>query len=741
MYNRNIMVGLNWPTFFRSKNEKELKNLIERINKKEMCETDIGDILYMIAPNDDIVCDEIENGILKVVLAWCIEQSDFARHMLSEEEYLKVKDNAGRGQYNSKLCKKLLSKFHVVAKENENRDTVRIMFSTYLPQIREKAIENTVLKNYSALRNIVIKVASGVKAECYINTSLRLQQHPLTEKMNDYVIKKYNYDYNATNRGYENLYPLFKQLKTIQGRDELDMFLIEDSEVWESYSGFSLLGFLENVENLTSFTHACKIMDEIFKNIKANSIANKLIETSKRLVYTSKFALKNQVAQIALEYYARRFEVKNLSVQTAQDLVYPIFASDNNYNEKIQNGKECFQKFISDLYPENTAKISEIFELGGIKTPKDGAFYEDKSIIDLLDVHSYFLKENDVNKLVVEQICPEYFVASSVWNRVYLVTNFLESAYGKEEINKVLFEIFYNVFNMIECRHNIKSSFQLDGKRREEAYIGLKNKLVEFGLEINDDFKSDYIVSLLDRKFATIPEVEKFPELEQYGDAIYDLAVSELIFYNPTINTDDWNNLSQKFIMAETQTKIAKINGLDTFYIGNQIKDLCATNEPINNEQQIKRRHEYNSYIADAMEMIIATIARDKGVQIAIDFAKMLIKNADEELGFELKVQNAKARHLIEDVDYDYWTSIYPAPYSMADNNLYIMISTSLSKVMQCHINGTDTKEKRMKNAHTHMHAFFASSNFYVHGCVSPMLYDYLHKGIEFVLSEYADEV
>ena len=46
----------------------------------------------------------------------------------------------------------------------------------------------------------------------------------------------------------------------------------------------------------------------------------------------------------------------------------------------------------------------------------------------------------------------------------------------------------------------------------------------------------------------------EFPQLEQFGDAIYELAVDNIIFYNP--NTTLTHQRREDFVKSEAQIKV-----------------------------------------------------------------------------------------------------------------------------------------------------------------------------------------
>lgn len=164
----------------------------------------------------------------------------------------------------------------------------------------------------------------------------------------------------------------------------------------------------------------------------------------------------------------------------------------------------------------------------------------------------------------------------------------------------------------------------------------MKNILKKYGVEISDKFKNDYIISLLDRKVAVIEESERFPVLEQLGDAVYGFAVAEMMFYQPTYYEPesifkDYEN----YICASAQIEIAKKLGLDKLYISPLTLSYKYSNEScidrvneifVLRERVLSANDTKFKFLADSLEMVIGTICNDLGYQAAIDFTKHIVK-------------------------------------------------------------------------------------------------------------------
>ena len=102
--------------------------------------------------------------------------------------------------------------------------------------------------------------------------------------------------------------------------------------------------------------------------------------------------------------------------------------------------------------------------------------------------------------------------------------------------------------------------------------------------------------------------------------------------------------------------------------------------------------------MADSLEMVIGVIAKEFGVQKALDFATRIIVEANEELTTPVIFGSFDPVYLYNEskAELDYLNKIYPAPFSNDSyNSDYFNIRLTLNKLLKITILGNDTVEKR----------------------------------------------
>jgi hypothetical protein len=292
----------------------------------------------------------------------------------------------------------------------------------------------------------------------------------------------------------------------------------------------------------------------------------------------------------------------------------------------------------------------------------------------------------------------------------------------------------------IERRIGICTVHQLDTSTRDKHFEELKQILGTYDVNVTEEHKSDYIISLLDRDTALIEEAEAFPVLEQIGDAIYGLAVAELLFYDP-----DTENMAEKFehfTRAEAQVLISKKQGFDKLYlqIGLPAKyvefDTLFYDTETFDEENLQALNG-EKYLADSLEMIIGSVYRDLGIVQAIDFAKrLLLKTFPKQLRKEVRPTEENKHN--KDIDMDYWSRILPSPCSVMTNELHTLWN-ALDKVILIASLGTDDKDKRryITNSFGNTAIYGENHNY----GVAWAFHDYLNNGLLSVLEKYGETI
>jgi dsRNA-specific ribonuclease len=313
--------------------------------------------------------------------------------------------------------------------------------------------------------------------------------------------------------------------------------------------------------------------------------------------------------------------------------------------------------------------------------------------------------------------------------------------------------MLYDFTQAVEKRTGIKTAYQLNETLRENTFQALKGKMLTFGLNISERYKTDYVVAMLDRKVATWEESERFPILEQLGDSIYNMAVAELLFFNPQydVYNFEYYETFQDYIKASAQVKIVKQFGLDPFYLSSA-KNSCKYDSdrliaPDRESFALKQERESFSneekYLADSLEMLIGVICKDCGLIVALQFAKDLIKKTYSDIfSCEFRGENEKELIVIlndNNIARDYLTKILPALYGEKDES-HRMLEMALNKLLLTYVLGTEEKETRNYITHSFGDRTICEdlSDF---GSISKIFHGYLYSGLEFVIEKYQAKI
>ncbi len=769
--NRRNGVGLDWPTFFdltKEGKEKFLKQV--KVDNVENFKWDQYRFLFDF--DRQSISDESFDAALRIeVLNFCIEETNFAADILSEEDYSKCLEVFKRKQYDSKLLKSLLGAFICFLYRQEQKSAGKKL-ALYLERDIKKRVnelrEQEVEKNFMPLKKQIDKIAAGVKGYCYLvaetpsryGVRVDLDCRIKTE-LNEYLNKKYSYNFNALN-GNWNL-----GLLVISGDHRADInqiflkVLYNDNAFWEKHKQFSFIAFIETVYDVNDRRHAEKILDHIFTEIIKNQYGKVIIEKSLPLI-----CLKKEEFICGLEWRTFRFTFDrfknscNLKTLSEDNLCYP-FTTVIDVEDKLNQGKQIVEEFLQEIYPDDFNEVLKILK-AEIAAPSSAFSARKQALIDvngkkvisekdfdewnvrhIFDYPTFGYHNKVLDRDAVTVYCSEYFSAENIWNRLYLKAFYmLNLVKNKAVCFANLFEVYYDLFQFIEEKTGIKTSYQRNTAGRNEAYVKLKSILKQYGVNISDKYKSDYIISLLDRKVAIREESEKFPVLEQLGDAVYGLALAEMLFYDPDIEHSE--AVHHDFISADIQIDIANKIGIGKLYLSSYSlprkyeSDILINpdNESYIFQQEGEQFENDKKYIADSLEMIIGTICKDCGYQKAIDFTKQILRKTYPKSFFkELRWGDNQNSN----IDRAYWTRILPAPYSHFEPSNK-MLWDAFDKFFKAYVLGTEDREIRQFITNS-----FGDNKLYddigMSYEVNQVFYEYLHKGLESAIEKFSDSV
>lgn len=754
MLNENV-VGLDWSTFFDVKDQKEKQNLLERIRRDsgiyDSQDVDEKIILREIRIKGVDVHEEIGfQAIRRVFLRLLTFDTSFAQDVLSDNDFQKAQQMLDRKQYNGKLLKELLQKWWLAVRHVEDSVGKKLSAYIYLGVLRELKVikEETVLKSFGELKPVLEKIVSGVKAECYLDAEegFRLPYvEKFDEQSNVFLTANYDYDFNAIHKRIDSLFLYENAGEAIEA--VFKSLLLSDVKFCQQHKRFSVCNFVKSIRKNNGETHANKLLKYLFDELKKNSVGKLLIENSLPLVFLYVERLQEEMEVRTFRFSFERFG----EVYAEEKLCYP-FSTISSFDEKVACGKQVFEKiFYKEIYSEYQTEVKAFLESETVK-PQPILEKQKWTILDVLDSLTFGFHDT-LDRKVVGLLCENYFTVENVFNRLYLKCWYITQIIPKNEWPNCIFEMLYDFTQAVEKRTGIKTAYQLNETLRENTFQALKEKMLTFGLNISEAYKTDYVVAMLDRKVATWEESERFPVLEQLGDSIYNMAVAELLFFNPQYDVYNFKYYEtfQDYIKAPAQVKIVKQFGLDQFYLSSA-KNSCkydsdrlivSDREFFALEQERESYSNEEKYLADSLEMLIGVICKDCGLTIALQFAKDLLKKTYGDT-FSCEYRGEDERELLgilndNNIARDYLMKILPALYGEKDES-HRMLEMALNKLLLTYVLGTEEKETRNYITHSFGDRTICEdlSDF---GSISKIFHGYLYNGLEFVIEKYQAKI
>ncbi len=741
--------GLFWLSLFSIPSEKEKKQVLKRINERhidytsewlarEMLETSsMGYSDYRA--DDPCMQAACEHMALKFILC----DSDLAKDLLNDEEVSKAHEVYARKQYNSKLLQKLLHDFLNLLIAHRDKHNLHNLFTISIIDELRKVQEDEINHTYGALKKTIEKVAAGVKNNCYYEAEHSVVGFHtlLIPALNQLLVNKTNYDFNQAHdiRADNETSTLFCNYEHKECNRLLQLSLVNDDTFWKAHENFSVVTFLNEIAKLNDIRHAEKVLYFIAGNLGKMPHMDLVFKNNFPLYMSMYDELVKSLEDQAFRFSFKRLEAYcDLSAIKSMPLCYPMCDAQI---ETLNVGKAVWNSFICEYnYPSDYETVNRYLE-DEVKRFVNSKTHEYADIAIILDVAPFRFGADNEDRRLFEAYHPDCFSYENIWNRVYLkayaVTLLSED---KKTQFAYLQRIFVDLIKAIEKRIGICTAHQLDFSTRTEYYEKLKEILKAYGIQVNDDHKNDYIISLLDRDTALMEEAEMFPVLEQIGDAVYGLAVAELLFYNP--DTEKLSEGFENFTRAESQVLISKKQGFDKLYlqIGLPAKyteyDSLFFDYDTFEEEHLQALNQ-EKYLADSLEMIIGSIYRDSGIEQAIGFTKrLLIDTFPKHFHTEIHPTNENKHN--RSIDMDYWSRILPSPCSVMNSELNTLWN-ALNKVVLIISIGTDDKEKRrfITNSFGNTAIYGEEHNY----GVSWAFHDYLCNGLTSVFQNYGDTI
>ncbi len=740
--------GLFWPSFFSVPSEKEKKQVLKRIAETSIAykgEYLVRELLAasaMIAFDYDAADPCMQTACERVALKFILYDSDLAKDLLEGEEQSKARELYGRKQYNSKLLQKLLRDFLSLLTEFHAKNSLQNLFTISIMDELRNVQEDELNRTYGALKKTVERISSGVKSICYYEAERPISglYIPLNEDLNRFFENQIKYNFNQAHA----ISADFEKSTLLLGREQkecnrlLQLALVNDVDFWKTHESFHIVSFLNEIVKHNDARHAEKIVAFLADNLRKMPHMVLVLEHNFPLYMSMYDELVESLEEQAFRFSFKRLEPYcDLSKIKAIQLCYPMNKADL---KTLDIGKAVWEAFLSEYnYPADHEAVDRYLK-DEVDRFACGETHKDNDIAVILDASFRYSADHEDRKLF-SAYHPDCFSSENIWNRVYLkayaVT--LLSA-DKNAQFSYLQRIFVDLIKTIEKRMRICTIHQLDETTRTEHYEKLKGILKSHGIKVNDAKRNDYIVSLLDRDTALMEEAELFPVLEQIGDAIYGLAVAELLFYNP--NTENLPESFEKFTRAEAQVWVSKKKGLDKLYlqVGLPAKyveyDTLFFDRETIDDEALQAAHP-EKYLADSLEMIIGSVCRDNGIEQALGFAKQILMDSFSK-HFSAEVHPTDEYKHDRDIEMDYWIKILPAPCSAMTGELRTLWN-ALNKVALIASLGTETKEKRrfITNSFGDTAIYGEAHN---HG-VTWAFHEYLQNGLVSFLQKYGDTI
>ena len=681
----------------------QLKNckLYSNVNSSENLFWELSNSFKGIIDNNIPTTSNKHFDIIMIALVEAFKENDLLIYFCDDEEDInKLEELIKRNQTNSKLFITVSQRIcyflnHI---DYDKKNLSALLFLSIKSKIDDYN-NSHILKEMGPFKKVIDKITSGVSIYCYLDFEKHYDRE-FSKNLVNYVKEKHGYYLS------EGAYEYLIKRKDV---DILSLAVLNDDNFWKLYGSFeskNIINFASLVEKYNGFAHATKIIDYAYSQAYKDPKCKYLYDNKLPLCYSDDLELKmaDNCAKILERRFGKLFNF-TLSDEERRGLIYPIFSG---YDDYISQGKELFESFIVKAYGNQSNIVLEIFN--NLDNLIQDEVFKDidhvKQKVKLHDYLEYELLGWDNKREAKEKFLGGYFenyesdesVLGRFYYRLYLI-----SKYTKDASEECIFEYLFGMLSMIDEKYGTKCTYGFDQTLRDNGYEGLKKLLSKYDISVDDEYKDNYVIALLDRKCATLVEAMKFAELEQLGDAIYELAVDNIIFYHPDSDINLDYPIVEKYIKATAQVDVAKKIGLDKLYISKlraKLNTKYIYNEgyeigPISNEEE--------KFIADSLEMVIGAIAKEFTVQKALDFATIVILEANEELE-KPEFENFDIESLYKsNHDKDYFKKIFPSLFSNDDSdywNEYHLIWRAVNKILRIIILGNDTIEKRNMIAH-----------------------------------------
>ena len=562
------------------------------------------------------------------------------KYFFSDDEVKKIEYLIERKDYKSNLFTRLIRFMQLYIISTNSYDEVLKLLKNRLSFSMNKAydqLENDIISSkIKSLKNWLNSSVGKLDNSIYylfVKSMAKEAKHNYFQIVPNYVAKHFNEKF-----GYEIFFynrqidEVFKDL----GMTTIDLLNKEfDKHVENSLVNQKLLEeFLVILSSYNQQDYGIKLVDKLIEGISTDQGIKNAIEDKKPLAYGIPEFKKRFIKYIILMIYKNSKYVE--TNEKTFPLTYPLVTKTHaDIESTMQIGKSVFNEFIQFVYEEKADSFLTLFNQPNLQI-REFKTFGGYSKTELFMRNSYEMNRNVVNYPTIKEIINilqmDFYSEENMLKRMYLYIAFLKQT-SSSNIDEILMNHFNFYIQIIEQKFGISPKRNNLVNNYDDKKIKLQSIMKKFDIDV---IKSDdYYISMLDREIATIDQIDRFPVLEQVGDAIYEFIIMESLLYNLDVyDSNEMTNRKNNLVKAETQVILAKSIELDQCYISNKllrdkikIESFEKSFEYIDKDEEPFKEDNSESYLADSLEMIIGSIYFQEGIKKAVEFTKKVIEN------------------------------------------------------------------------------------------------------------------
>ena len=387
----------------------------------------------------------------------------------------------------------------------------------------------------------------------------------------------------------------------------------------ENYYTVSMIKFISALDIYEPAKYS-RLCDYIVTKIKSLEFGQLCLEKGYSLSLADKNNFINELIMSNWGIFTKlgRYKIK---LEHDEYLAYPLVNVPENV---LIEGKKISDDMLSNYFcSDNLEEAKKLF-------------YNPETKINLnpskeVSIGSSIL--GAINSKIYDFV-PEYDTYENRYNRLYIWCYLYKNS--TSQYKSLLWERIYSyLLRQLAAKYHLHSIFEADDEKHQKALDVLFKSLNKYGIDTknaSDEFKNNCLISLMDYSYSTLEQDSMFPVLEQIGDAIFDVVITNLLYLDPRLRAKNLNggtscmhdidSLKKKYCSAIEQINIAKELKLDEIYL---VSDLDIK-ESLTRDEILNKFTYYDAYqtkyFADSYEMIIGSIYKEYGLDVAYKFAE-----------------------------------------------------------------------------------------------------------------------